>query len=463
MALLEAFSRAGNAASEVAERYIPDAWVVCMVLTTIALVLAVFGAHAEPLRAVTAWGNGMWGLLQITMQFSISVFAAYACVMSRPGFWLFDRLARIPNPDKPVQAVLLLAVTTTVTGLLNWALCFVVSALLIPFVARRNPKTDIRVLCAAAFMGVGTVTNAALSGSAALIMATPDNPMIKPAVGAPLVDRLYPVTETVFAPFNLVLLALLSVVSIAAICALHPRGKTPVVTLDAERLDAILPQPPRVEPERATPASWLENRRFWCYLAGAMILFTLGYNMATQGFARAWNINAYNAVFLGLALLLHGNPLSFVQAVRRGLDSAYGVVLQFPFYGGIFGLMTGTELGHWLSGLFVRFSSQQLFPMVIYVYSGIMDFFVPSAGSKWIIEAPYLIPAARELGVSVTTTLIAYMHGGSLTNLVHPYMAIPIVAITGIRFGRFAGYSFMVGVPIGIMMIIAMLFIPPNL
>ncbi len=463
MALLEAFSRAGNAASGVAERYIPDAWVVCMVLTAIALALGVFGAGVEPLHAVTAWGNGMWGLLQITMQFSISVFAAYACVMSRPGFWMFDRLARIPNPDKPVQAVLLLAVTTTVTGLLNWALCFVVSALLIPFVARRNPKTDIRVLCAAAFMGVGTVTNAALSGSAALIMATADNPMIKPASGSPIVDRLYPVTETVFAHYNLMLLVLLSVVSIAAICALHPRGKTPVVTLDAARLDAILPQPPSIEAERATPASWLENRAVWCYLAGGMILFTLGYNMQTQGFARAWNINAYNAVFLGLALLLHGNPLSFVQAVRRGLDSAYGVVLQFPFYGGIFGLMVGTDLGHWLSGLFVRFSNQEMFPLVVYIYSGIMDFFVPSAGSKWIIEAPYIIPAARELGVSVTTTLIAYMHGGSLTNLIHPYMVIPIVAITGVRFGRFAGYSFMVGVPIGIMMMIAMLFIPPNL
>ena len=463
MSLLENFSRAGNAVSNVAERYIPDAWVVCMVLTAITLVLAVFGAGAEPLSAVTAWGNGLWGLLQITMQFTISVFAAYACAMSRPGFWLFDRLARMPNPDKPMQAVLLLAVVTTVTGLLNWALCFVISALMIPFVARRNPKTDIRVLCAAAFMGVGTVTNAALSGSAAIIMATPGNPMIKPALGNPIVDRLYPITETVFANYNLMLLALLSAISIFAICALHPRGNTPVVTLDQERLNAILPQPPSVEAERATPASWLENRRLWCYLAGGMLLVTLGHNVVTQGFARAWNINAYNMLFLGIALLLHGNPLSFVQSVRRGLDSAYGIVLQFPFYGGIFGLMTGTDLGHWLTSLFVSFSNQQFFPLVVYIYSGIMDFFIPSAGSKWIIEAPYIIPAARELGVSVTTTMIAYMHGGSLTNLVHPYFAIPIVAITGVRFGRFAGYAFMVGVPIGICMITAMYFIPPNL
>jgi short-chain fatty acids transporter len=461
--LLETFSRAGNAVSNVAERYIPDAWVVCMVLTAITLVLAVFGAGAAPLHAVTAWGNGLWGLLPITMQFSISVFAAYACAMSRPGFRLLDQLARLPNPDKPVQAVFLLAVVTTITGLLNWALCFVISALMIPFVARRNPNADIRVLCAAAFMGVGTVTNAALSGSAPIIMATPDNPMIKPAVGHPIVDRLYPITETVFSNYNLMLLALLSVISIIAICALHPRGDTPVVTLDKDKLDSILPQPPSVEAERATPASWLENRRIWCYLAGIMLLITLVDNVVTKGFARAWNINAYNTLFLGIALLLHGNPLSFVQAIRRGLDSSYGIVLQFPFYGGIFGLMTGTDLGHWLTGLFVSFSNQQLFPLVVYIYSGIMDLFIPSAGSKWIIEAPYLIPAARELGVSVATTMTAYMHGGSLTNLIHPYMAIPIVAITGVRFGRFAGYGFLVGVPIGICMLIAMYYIPHNL
>lgn len=463
MTLLQWFSRAGDRASVVAERYIPEAWVVCMMLTLAAFLLAVFGAGVPVTEAVTTWGQGMWGLLTITMQFALAVLAAYACVMSPLGFKAFDALARVPNPDKPWQAVLTIALLTTFTGYLNWALCFVASALFIPFLARRNPRADIRVLAAGGFMGVGTVTNAGLSGSAPLIMATPGNPLIAPVNGQPVVERLYPVTETVFSSFNLLLLVVVALVSIGVIIALHPRGDMKVVTYDPERLKRVLPTPPELPPAKKTPAGWIENNRFWSYFAGAMILFTLGHNIATKGFGASWNINAYNAVFLGLALLLHGNPLSFVHACRRGLDAAWGIVIQFPFYGGIFGLMTATALGKWLGGFFVQFSSAGFFPWVVYSYSAVMNFFVPSSGSKWMIEAPYILSAAGELGVSHISVLLAYVWGDSLTNLIHPYMAIPIMAITGLKFGEFAGYSFFVGVALFLLMSTAMLLMPLQL
>ena len=463
MAILDSFSRAGEGASRIAEKYIPEAWVVCMFLTVVAFALAIFGAGAGVEESVLAWGNGMWGFLSITMQFSISILAAYACVMSPLGFKTFDRLASLPNPDKPLQAVLLMAVVTTVTGYLNWALCFVVSAMFIPFLARRNPNTDVRVMSAAAFMGVGTVTNAGLSGSAALIVATPGNPLINPAVGEPSLDRLIPITETIFSSFNLTVLAVISVVSIVGAVLLHPRPGMRVVTFDEERIKRILPMPPELPERRNSPAGWLENQRFWCYLAGGLMLYTLGHSIATKGFGASWNINAYNAVFLGGAMLLHGNPLSLTASVRRGLDAAWGIILQFPFYAAISGLLTGTVLGKWLGGLFVAFSSQQMFPLVVYVYSAIMNFFIPSGGSKWMIEAPYLLDAAQTLGVSDVTVTMAYIYGDTLTNLIHPYMAIPIVAITGLKFADFAGYAFMVGVLLAVVMTAAMLMIPLNL
>lgn len=461
MSVLNILRRAGEGASRVTERYIPDAWVVCMVLTTVAFALAIFGVGARPDEAVRVWGEGLWGLLRITMQFTIAVFAAYACVVSPVGFRLFDRLARVPNPERPLQAILLMALFSNITGYLNWALCFVASALFIPFLARRNPNTDVRLLVAAAFLGVGTVTNGGLSGSAALIMATPHNPLIEPAVGAPIVDRLYPITETIFSTFNLTVMGLLVVISVVMVMLLHPRGQ--VVTFSQEHLDRILPKPESPPERTGTPASRLENARIWTWLAGGMILYTLGYNIVTDGFGASWNINAYNAVFLGLALLLHGNPLSFVRACRRGLDAAWGIVLQFPFYGGIFGLMTGTDLGVWLGELFVQVSNQALYPLMVYGYSAVLNFFVPSGGSKWLIEAPYILAAGERLGVSDTTVLLAYIYGDSLTNLLHPYMAIPIMSITGLKFGEFAGYCFFVAIAILLVMTGAMLVIPPNL
>ncbi|MEL0081989.1 MAG: TIGR00366 family protein [Gammaproteobacteria bacterium] len=463
MALLERFSHAGERASEVAERYIPEAWVVCMMLTVVAFALAILGAGAGVEESVLAWGHGMWGFLSITMQFSISILAAYACVMSPLGFRAFDKLASLPNPDKPLQAVLLMAIVTTLTGYLNWALCFVVSAMFIPFLARRNPNSDVRVISAAAFMGAGTVTNAGLSGSAALIVATPGNPLVNPAVGEPSLNRLIPITETIFSSFNIVVIAVISVVSIVGVVLLHPRPGMRVVTFDAERLDRILPTPPQLSEPRQSPAGWLENQRFWCYLAGVLMLYTLGHSIVTKGFGASWNINAYNAVFLGGAMLLHGNPLSLTASVRRGLDAAWGIILQFPFYAAISGLLTGTALGKWLGGLFVAFSSQQLFPLVVYVYSAMMNLFIPSAGSKWMVEAPYLLDAARTLGVSDVTVTMAYIYGDTLTNLIHPYMAIPILAITGLKFADFAGYAFMVGVLLAVVMTGAMLLIPLNM
>ena len=267
-----------------------------------------------------------------------------------------------------------------------------------------------------------------------------------------------PITETIFTGFNVSVMLVVTGVSLALIALLHPRKN--VQTWSEERLRAVLPQPPERPARASTPAGWVENLPVWNWIAALGVLYALGHAIATKGFAGAWNINAYNAVFLALALVLHGNPLSFVRACQRGLGSAWGIVLQFPFYGGIFGLMTATALGGWMSELFAGVGSGRLFPLVVYFYSATLNFFVPSGGSKWLIEAPYLLEAARSLGVSPTTVLLSYVYGSSVTNLVHPYMAVGIMSIAGYRFGEFAGYTFFVAIALAVVMTGAMLMIP---
>ena len=202
----------GAAFSRVTERWVPDSWVICMMLTTLALALTIFGAGAGVEESVLAWGAGVWSLLTLAMQFTIAMVAAHACVSSRPVFHLLDRLAALPDPQRPVQAVILAGLFSLVTGYLNWALCLVACALFVPFLCRRNPNTDVRVMIAAAYLGLGTVWHCGLSGSAPLILATPGNPILAPESGSPIVDRIYPVTETLFAPFNLVFLVVIKIV-----------------------------------------------------------------------------------------------------------------------------------------------------------------------------------------------------------------------------------------------------------
>lgn len=457
-ALLARLADAGDALARTTERWMPDSWVVCMMLTAIALVLAVLGAGATPEEAVLAWGGGVWGLLTLAMQFTIAMVAAHACVSSPRAFAAMDRLAGLPDPAKPVQAVALAAAFSLVTAYLNWALCLVACALFVPFVLRRNPKADVRVVIAGSYIGLGTVWHGGLSGSAPLILATPGNPLVAPASGTPLVDRVIPVTETLFSAFNLGYVAVIGVVGLVAAVALHPRRSA--VTLTPGQIDAILPRPPEAPEPPRTPAGRIDAFPGWLWLAALLLAWPLGHALVTRGVGRAWNIDAYNAAFLVLALLLHGHPVSFLRACRAGVDHAWGIILQFPFYAGIFGLMTGTALGAWIGQAFVEVATPRSFPLLVYVYSAVMNVFIPSGGSKWLIEAPYLLPAAEQLGVSVTTTLFAYSYGDSTTNLIQPFFAIPVLAVTKLRFGDVMGYTLLIAFACFVVTAAAMCVIP---
>jgi short-chain fatty acids transporter len=317
------------------------------------------------------------------------------------------------------------------------------------------------VLIAASYIGLGTVWHCGLSGSAPLILATPDNPLLAPASGAAVVDRLYPITETLFNTFNLVYMLVIGAVGLGAAVLLHPRRDA--VCLTPEQVEAILPAPPPREDPAPTPAGRLDGFRGWVWLAALLLAYPLGHSILTRGFGTSWTINAYNTVFLVAALLLHGRPLPFLRACRQGVDAAWGIILQFPFYAGIFGLMQNTGLGAWIGDLFARVATQGTYPLVVYGYSALMNLFVPSAGSKWLIEAPYLVPAAETLDVSVVTVLLAYAYGDSTTNLIQPFFAIPILAVTRLRFGDVVGYTFLIAVACFAVSAVAMAIIPPDL
>jgi len=458
--MIEQFRRFGAGLSNVTERWVPDAWVISMMLTAVAILLCIFGAGATVEETVLAWGDGVWSLLGLAMQFTIAMVAAHACAASPPIYRFFNWLASLPNPSKPVQALVLAGMFSLVMGYLNWAVCLVSCALFTPFILRRNPNVDVRLLICASYLGIGTVWHGGLSGSAPLILATPGNPLINPSSGAPIVDRLYPVTETLYNNFNLVFICILGAIALATTCLLHPRSGAR--TLSAEEIEKILPTPPIEDGPPRTPAEYIDQFRGWVLLAVVLLAYPLGYSIVTKGFGTSWTINAYNITFLVIALLLHGRAPSFLRACRNGVDSAWGIVVQFPFYAGIFGLMQNTDLGEWLGSFFSNIATTTTYPWVVYVYSGLMNLFVPSAGSKWMIEAPFLIPAGELLNVSVVTTTLAYAYGDSVTNLIQPFFAIPILAVTRMRFGDVVGYTFLVAVVCFMVTSVAMFMIPPQ-
>jgi len=452
-------ARAGVAMTRWTERWIPDSWVIAVILTLVVALLSITIGGASPAAAVAAWGDGLWALLALAMQFTLMMVVAYACAASPPLQHAFGWLASRPDPLHPRQAIILMAAFSTLTAWLNWAFSLVVTAAFLPFVVRANPRVDFRLLVACAYLGLGTVWHTGLSGSAPLIIATPNNFLIQAGVLAEAI----PVSRTLFSPFNLVYALIAGIVGITVAAGLTP-GLNQVVTLSKKQADGLGSTPSQTgRPETLVVAERLEWWPGWSLIMSAAMLFYFYLQIRKLGLGRAWTIDTCNLLFLALGLLLHWRPKSFLRACEVGIRNTWGIVVQFPLYAGIFGLMTYTDLGKSLTQLFVDVSSPRIFPIIVYLYSAALNFFVPSGGSKWIVEAPYLIPAAQSLGVSVPSVTLSYAYGDMTTHLIQPFWAIPILTAARLRFGDIMGYCVIIAAFMLVFNLLALSVLPLQL
>jgi short-chain fatty acids transporter len=196
---------------------------------------------------------------------------------------------------------------------------------------------------------------------------------------------------------------------------------------------------------RNVPGEWLEHARI---LNLSLVLLAFAYLAAN--FARAAhplnaiNFNTINLFFLSLGALLHGTPARLMRAVREATPAIWAIVLQYPFYAGIAALISKTHLNAQLAGLFVAVSSRTTFPALIAAYSALLGMFVPSGGSKWVIEAPYVMQAAHELKVHLGFMVSVYDLGEALANLVQPFWMVPVLGLLGLRARDVMGYTFLI-------------------
>jgi len=165
----------GDGMTRWSEKWIPDALVIVWILTIIAFILAFIWGKTTPLGAVIAWGKGFWALLAFGMQMCLIMMTGYILASSPPVKRLLDALASLPNPDQPYQAILAMCLFSMITAWFQWGLSLIGSAMFALFLIQRNPKTDYRLLVAAAYLGLGCTWHAGLSGSATLLVNTPDN------------------------------------------------------------------------------------------------------------------------------------------------------------------------------------------------------------------------------------------------------------------------------------------------
>jgi short-chain fatty acids transporter len=183
-------------------------------------------------------------------------------------------------------------------------------------------------------------------------------------------------------------------------------------------------------------------------LSAAFVLLALGFLLGYFGRAKdgllALNFNVVNLVFLTLGMFLHGTPHRFMRAVREATPGVWAIILQYPFYAGIAAIISKTHLNEAIAGWFVSLSSRTTFPALIAVYSAALGMVVPSGGSKWVIEAPYVLQAAHDLKVHLGWMVAVYDLGEALANLVQPFWMLPVLAVLGLEAKDVMGMTFLV-------------------
>ena len=409
----------------------PDAFVFALAAV---LFVFLFGwvLGERPLRLVAEFGGGFWGLVPFTMQMALVIVGGFVVAGSPPLARLIDRLARVPRT--PRGAVAFVAFFAMVASLLSWGLSLVFTGLLVREVARRIEGIDYRAICSAAYLGLGSVWALGLSSSAALLQATRSSI----PEGLLPITGVIPLSRTIFLWQSLAVAAVLIAVSVAVAylsCPAAARARTAAAMGVRFEARAIEARPP------ATPAERLENSPYLGVAIAVLMLAFLALQLRDKGVVAALDLNNFNFAFLALGLLLHLRPASFLRAVGRAVPATAGVLIQFPFYAGIFGIISNTAIKSLMANLFVRITTRGTFPLVVALYSAVLGMFVPSGGGKWIIEAPYVMAAANAWHVHLGWTVQIYNAAEALPNLINPFWMLPLMGILNVRARDLAGYS----------------------
>ncbi len=433
-------STAGLRLSAWFEKWFPDAFALALIAVAVVF-LACVSIGSSPVQAATWFGAGFWDLVNFTMQMTMIIVTGYSVATAPPVYRLICRLSEIPKNGR--SAVAFVALFSMASSLISWSFSLIISGLLAREVTHRVRGADYRAVGAAAYLGVGSVWALGLSSSAALIMAAPAS--LPPSILA--ISGVIPLSQTLLLWQSMLTAAILVLVSMAIAYYSAPDASQARSMADmGVTYETVVVK--KESPER--PGEWLEFNPTLNVVVGVLGLIYLGSEVASKGASVILELNHYVFLFLVAGLLLHWQPRSFVKSIAAAVPSVAGVLVQYPLYAGMVKMMTESGLARRMAHFFVEVSTQHTYPVLVGVYSAVLGLFVPSAGGKWLIEAPYMLEAGKTLHVHLGWVVQTYNATEALANLIHPFWMLPLLGILGLKARDIVGYSalqFVVHVP----------------
>ncbi|WP_104637098.1 short-chain fatty acid transporter [Helicobacter felis] len=428
--MLRAFTRL---CVSLASRWLPDSFVLVAILTFVVFVAVWIFTGQSSLQIVQNWGHGAWKLLAFSMQMALVLVLGQVLAQARAISWGLQKLAQIPK--SPFGAIVLVSALSMVASLINWGFGLVVSAIFAKEMAKKVRGVDYRLLIASAYSGF-VVWHGGLSGSIPLTLASGGEALSKSTAG--ILHGSIPASATIFAPFNLMIVGIILCGLPFLLAFVHPKNQD-TIEVDPKLLEDA-PQVPIEKP--STLAGHLEQSKF---LSALLALLGFSYIVAHFVQGGGLSLNILNMIFLFAGLLLHKTPIAYIRAANEATKNATGILIQFPFYAGIMGMMVGSaESGASLAGLlsefFIKIATPHTFALFTFWSAGLLNIFVPSGGGQWAVQAPIMIPAGLELGIKPAVTAMAIAWGDAWTNMIQPFWALPALAIAGLGAKDIMGY-----------------------
>ncbi|OYR50693.1 serine--pyruvate aminotransferase [Halorubrum sp. Ea1] len=449
------FERIGFSISTVVERWMPSPFVFAILLTYIVFAAGLIATGSGAVELLDFWYGGFWAFLGFSMQMVLILMTGFVIAYHPRVNDLLQRLAEVPNSG--AQAAAFVGFISMSLAWVHWGFSLIMGAIFAREMGKVAHRKGIDVhyplLAVAGYMGLGLTWHWGISGSAPLQLTDANN--IGEGTGFEFLASTVPAVETIFHPYALTLTALSIVFASAMLYVLAPSGsRAKGIThyVDEAELfdgaadggtDAAEVADPVDEPPAGVddvPAERLNNSRLLGGLIALSGVAVVAYQFLGQGLG-AFTLNAVNFGFLFAGLLIYQRPAYYRDRFNEAAGAAAGIVLLFPFFAGIQGIMADSGLALLLAEALLDVSTAATYPVVAWLVGAVANVFVPSGGGEWLVIGPSVLQAAESLGVPYGQATIAYAVGDAHTNLLNPFWALPLLAITEVKAREMFGYA----------------------
>ncbi|MGB0888015.1 MAG: short-chain fatty acid transporter [Vicingaceae bacterium] len=430
---------------------LPAPFTIAVSLTIITFLIAFFTTRPEAesvadytIQLLKYWEGGIWnsGLIVFAMQMMLMLVLGHTLALTKPINSIINLAVKSCN--NTAKAAALVTFLTVIVSLFNWGLGLIFGAIFARKVGEHATKLNLNIsyplIGAAGYSGL-MVWHGGLSGSSLAKVAEPGHlkEMMTGILSESQISTLpnsISYSQTVGSSMNLFVMVLLVTLLPLAMYWVGKRVKYSAVNLSDNEIDE--------EKSQLEGSEKLDHSRIFAWIFGGIVLFYIGYKIAVDynyDLLKFFNPNNINLLLLSLAIIVHQNIFNFLKAIDKAIGGASGILIQFPLYFGIMGIMKSSGLVTDISAFFVEVSNDTTYPIFTFISAGLVNIFVPSGGGQWAVQGPIIVQAASDLGISLPKSIMALAYGDQLTNMLQPFWALPLLGITELKAKEILPYT----------------------